>query len=264
MDDVRSQIPVKPRPRPARVIGVLNIIFGTVLLAYAVLMLAGTAFNGMVVGPHDDLERVLKDRAARGLDEQLDRLSALEAEAKAEQAKQIYRAERDRLERLGPKLPPQADIMLMSGRMGSMVAWTLVDAASGLVLNLLMVGAGVLLVQRVEWGRRLSVWVAGLKLVRLVVSQGIWLAVVVPALSRVIGQSVGDMMASQGGGPPPGMGNMTQLYAIIYSAWGVFMLVVGSIYPIVSLVVLSRPGVRAACESAEDRAQAIMREVATP
>jgi hypothetical protein len=116
------------------------------------------------------------------------------------------------------------------------------------------------LLQRVEWGRRLSLWVAGIKLVRLLILQTVFVIFVVPSFSRRLGEAVQETMSMQGGGMPAGMPNMTQAYAVIYTVMGIGMLVLGAIYPIVTLVVLNRPGVKAAGVPAEIRARQLMQE----
>jgi hypothetical protein len=257
-----APIPVRPRPRPVRTLGILNILFGAILLAYSWLMIGSFAFNGMSAGPAQALEAAIRDHAKVDHDAAIRRLGALERRASSEEVRDLYRAERLRREGEEPKVPPAAEMLLMGGRMRGMMAWTGIGAVLGLGLNLLLIASGVGLVQRVEWGRRLGLWAAGLKLPVVLVMQVLWLAWIVPSLSRAIGDSVGGMMSAQRGGMPAGMPNMTQLYAVIYTLWGVFVLVAGSIYPIILLVMLRRPGIRAACEPAGRRGRAMLLEAA--
>jgi hypothetical protein len=257
-----APFPVRPRPRPVKTLGVLNIVFGAILLAYSWLMIGGFAFNGMSAGPAQALEKAVRDQARIEHDETIRRLEALEQRASYEPARDLFRAERLRREEEEPRMPAAAEMIMMGSRMQGMMVWTGLGAVLGLGLNLLLIASGVGLVQRVEWGRRLGLWAAGLKMPLVVVMQLLWLVWIVPSLSRAIGESVGGMLNAQGGGMPANMPNMTQLYAVIYTLWGVFVLVAGSIYPIILLVMLRRPGLKAACEPAERRGRAMLMEAA--
>lgn len=262
MAEPKPSIPVRPRPKPVRTLGVLNIVLGAILLAYSWLMLGGMAFNGMSPGPTEALEEAVLAHAKVEHEETLRRLESLERRAEHDEAREVFRAERLRREERGPRVPPQAQMFLLSGQMRGMMAWTGLGAVLGLGLNLALIASGVGLVQRVEWGRRLGLWTAAVKLPVVVLMQVLWLAWVVPSLSRAVGEPVGDMMAAQRGGMPAGMPNMTQLYALIYSIWGIFVLLCGSAYPIILLVMLRRPGLKAACEPAARRGRAMLLEAA--
>ncbi|WP_169976115.1 hypothetical protein [Tautonia rosea] len=252
--------PIRPRPKPLRVIGTLNLLFGAVLVAVAWSMLGGMAFSGMTAEPYEGLKRALMLQAEREHQQKIATLEKREAAATSEDARRVFREERERRAALGPKLPPGSELVMMGSQMQSFGTWSVVNSATSLGINLLMIVAGAGLLQRVEWARRLSLWVAGIKLVRLLLLQTVFVVFVVPSFSRRLGEAVQETIAVQGGGLPAGMPSMTQIYAVTYTVMGVGMLILGAIYPIVMLVMLNRPGVKAASMPAEIRARQMMIE----
>ncbi len=119
-----------------------------------------------------------------------------------------------------------------------------IDAASGLVLNALMFATGIGLVNLRSWGARWWTWLAGAKIVRLVVVWGGFIVAVIPALSDGMGRYViGTMPFPQGRGPT--LADLTKIYAVANLILAVSMIALGSIYPAISLWLLGRPGVRA-------------------
>jgi hypothetical protein len=73
-------------------------------------------------------------------------------------------------------------------------------------------------------------------------------------MSERIGKFVGEMMIQQQqatGRPAPAgidLKNIVRVYNITYTIGAVAMIVFGSIYPAISLWLLTRPGARAACD----------------
>lgn len=260
MNEQRLEIPIRSRPKPVRTIGSLNMLFGTVLIGYAWTMFSSMAFSGMSIEPNRALERALGVMADREHRETLDRLAGLEASAKSEAAREVFREERLGKEEKGPTLRFEAQLVTSGMHLKTFATWSVFNYATAFVLNLLMIASGVGLLQRVEWGRKLGLWAAGAKLARLVIVYGFFMVLVVPPLSRELGEAVGGQLAAQGGGMPAGMPNMTQVYAVMYTAIGVSSIVLGAIYPIITLVMLAKPGVRAACAPADIRAKAILIE----
>jgi hypothetical protein len=90
--------------------------------------------------------------------------------------------------------------------------------------------------------------------VRLVLLYSFFALVVVPVLAQSMGKVAGEMMIQQqaaiGRPAPPGIDAqmLTRIYYITYTAGAVAMIAIGSIYPAVSLWLLTRPGARAACD----------------
>jgi hypothetical protein len=123
--------------------------------------------------------------------------------------------------------------------------WGVGDALSGLLVNILLVISGVGLVMRREWGRKWGIGVASVKIVRLLISWAFWIFVCVPIISKQIGGAMNEFIAQSARGKQPPF-SLEVVYAVIYSGYGVLMIVVGVIYPIVCLWLLTRPRVKAA------------------
>jgi nitrogen fixation/metabolism regulation signal transduction histidine kinase len=119
------------------------------------------------------------------------------------------------------------------------------DGVATLLLNALLIAAGVGLLAKKEWGRRLSLWTAGLKIAAAVVIQAYYLTVVVPDLSAGMATMVSGMVAQQA--DPAEAEQAKQMfgtvYSITYGGVAIMTLLLAIIYPIVSLTLLTRPRV---------------------
>jgi hypothetical protein len=118
--------------------------------------------------------------------------------------------------------------------------------------NVLMLISGVGLIRLREWGRKLAVWVAALKIVRLIVLYGIFIMVMVPIFVKLILDMFEEMAQSlpPGAGRPP-IAGMTTMFGTMFSVSAVAVMILGSIYPGIVLWLLTRPGVKAACNGRE-------------
>ena len=239
--------PTRPRPRPVKVIGWINLILGSALLLLNWPTLNSLAWSIGSSEASAALGEVADAYAEAQFESRMERLDALEAEAEFESSRSVYQEERRRLRENGPSPSPTARMMMLNQSMGNLGIWTVASTITAFLLTSAMIVAGVGLLQRLEWGRRLALWTSGIAIARQVVLQSIWLLLIVPGMSKAIGEQVEVAMAAQGAGGMPFGTSMTQLYVIIYSIWGLVALVIGSTYPAITLVVLTRPGARAAC-----------------
>jgi hypothetical protein len=126
--------------------------------------------------------------------------------------------------------------------------FTLVDVVTGGVLNFMMLASGIGLINVRRWGARLWTWTAWIKLVRLVLLWGFYIIAVTPSFSESMARSALAMMPKMGARGAPTLGDLTRVYATMNLVVAVFMMVFGAIYPILSLWMLGRPGVRVALE----------------
>ena len=96
-------------------------------------------------------------------------------------------------------------------------------------------------------------WTAVLKVVRLTSSYSVFIVAIVPVVAKNLGEMVVQMAAQQQGPLPAGPGGMpaatmlVRVYMVVYSVMGGGMIVLGSVYPLVVLWLLTRPGVKSAC-----------------
>lgn len=274
MDQAPGAERATPNPSLPKTIGTLNIVFGVMLLLCGggCLRVAGGVMSG---NPYLRLDPELTKEAAaemrRNFLEELRRREAATTD-KAEKAR--LREERERIEARPESLDTQVDFAKVNRgtRLFATYLWS--DVVTGPVLNLLMLIAGVGLVRLKGWGRALGVWVATLKIVRLVGLGVFLLAFVLPALNRGFDEFTDtdyvevpsakmreDQRQKQGGGVPgaqpvalspaetvKALKTMGYIWALLYTSFGV-------IYPLIALIVLTRPAVKAAVAPADELEQ---------
>jgi hypothetical protein len=259
MDPVVEADPALPRPRLVKTIGVLNLMIG------GWLFFCGTSCVNAVFPTFTTYEPIAID--ARTVQESYDQLrrdkinTLLDRERKAgnEAQRAKIRQERLAVEAEHQSVRDRIDFAAINAHLvwPSRTLW--IDVISGAVLNLLLLASGLGLIQRAEWGRRLGMVVAVLKVVRLIIIGTLLSLVVVPHLSKALesfaASNVGRELFQwtiekewkrQGRaptGPPPAPQEIVGFMGVI----GYAVLILGALYPIASLILLSRPGARAAC-----------------
>jgi hypothetical protein len=132
--------------------------------------------------------------------------------------------------------------------------YNFVDVATSMPLNIAMLVGGLGLLGLKSWGRTTSVWVAYIKLIRAVALLLFSVFVVAPMAMKALDKQFGQMGAQiqQQGGPGAAraagvMKTMTATTAAAMTGGYVFYYVCSAIYPVITLIVLAKPGVRAAC-----------------
>jgi hypothetical protein len=244
---------VVPNPGVPRTFGIMNIVFGVLLLLFglgsAAMMILGPTFMKQVQAQTQQAtEKAKAERAAR-----ISELKKKEDAAKSEEEKKELRIERQAAESV-PEPPDLSDVTnwgdMMSDPWYAGYYWT--EVSSGVLLNIAMIVAGAGLVAMAEWGRRLALGVAWLKILRLTAIMIITLVVILPMTTERT-KRMFDKMEAQiktKGGAGPGVGfsaSMSQATAVFGAVSSVGTAVLGSIYPALALWFLTRPGARAAC-----------------
>jgi hypothetical protein len=233
---------VAPNHRIPRVIGILNIVF---------------AANLMVCGLCSGFYVALMPRYLKAVE-------AMQANAQpgtAVPAKDASATPGGPAGPKGPMVQPVQNTIVMNGpelqSMGftdpRLRAFCWVESLSGIALNLIMLAAGIGLVSRRRWAPGLGVATAGAKVVRLVALYSFFALAIVPdfarAQARIFLEVIQKQQAQQGGTMPAAFTfeMLTKTNMIMYTVPAVGMILFGSIYPLVSIWLLTRPGVRAAC-----------------
>jgi hypothetical protein len=268
---------VLPKPLIPRTIGALNIAFGSILLLcgicsglYFLMISAMNPLANAATGTGG----VGKNAVAIGADPQAQRKADRDAEiAKLLEKEKAAESEgeKDDLKKQRLELEDQAELaemgqqsMAMFGLKDGVVKnYFLADVTTAGVLNVLMLIAGVGLVRLRAWGRKLGMWVAGLKVIRLLVVYSIFGAVVTPIMTKGVTdffnkaieiQERQNARRGQGGTPPPLLrqqqAQVGKSMAMMWTAYAVGFIVMGSIYPAIALWLLSSEGCRAACSTA--------------
>jgi hypothetical protein len=243
---------VAPNHRIPRVLGILNIVFAANIMVCGLCSGLTFVFGPSLARSTQDMQKKLTEGLkARRLAE-IEELKDKEKAAKTEAEIQELRERRAVLQAQANQvvvMPPDMSTMGLTDP--NVVAFAWVDLLTNLLLNVLMLVAGIGLVARRRWSPRLGVATASAKVVRLVLLYGFFALAIVPGLSRRMGQATAAMYAQQGGGGMPSFATsiefLTKTIMIEYSAFAAAMIVFGVIYPAASIWLLTRPGVREAC-----------------
>jgi hypothetical protein len=236
-------------------IGTLNVLFASVMMLCGACsgasMIMQVAMAPLTEGYQKAMQETMTEQAKKERQARIDALQAQEDAATTEEEKAQFAAQRQTLEQRPAPEIPMLD-MMAAYRGPQIVGYLVADFASGLVFNALLFASGIGLLAAKSWGRKLGVWVAALKIVRLVAVYGFAIIFVVPVFSQKMGEAMEKMttqIPQKPGGPPmPPMGQtIATVYGIGLSSGAVAMIIFGAIYPIIMLWVLTRPKVKVAC-----------------
>jgi hypothetical protein len=242
---------VVPNPQIPRTFGMMNIVFGGLLLLLGVGYLAFYVISPMFT--KQMVEEAHKQQAVKKAEREakITELKTKEGAAKTKEEKADLQAERENLEK--EIEPDVSDIIGFNMYSDTRLAiYYFSEVIAGILLNLLMLISGIGLLGLAEWARRLAVAVAWGKILR-------WVAIVIVAMVLVLPitmqkmqkmfDSIDQQTKARSGGraTPIPMGSLAQYAAIMGAVTVVFEAVVFSIYPGLSIWFLTRPRVRAAC-----------------
>jgi hypothetical protein len=244
---------VIPNPQAPKTLGILSIIFGSVLLLF------GTCQGFMIIfGPTFGrlMDTSLKDTQAQidaERQSELNRLKSRELAAESPEEKARIQSERQALE-ARPKVRIQTTSVAQSFdqfRDPVFMAYTWASTSTGLLLDVFMIVTGIGLLRLRPWGRTGSLWMAGLRIARVLFFSTISMLVIVPRtieLQRKQFQEIENQMKAQGQAPPPGlrMSEFSKISAAATYGGIIAYVVFAPIYPIILLVALNRPRVKAA------------------
>jgi hypothetical protein len=262
--------PSPPQPGLVKAVGILNLLIGGFLL------LCGGGCLYRVVPPllMNNPPRIEPDEAQNAAEEirrqMIADLQDLERSAPAEADRERYRKSRVELESKPPRLAEQVDFGKVNADLPWLSRYLWADLLSGPVLNLLLLVSGIGLILTKSWGRALALGTAGLKIARLAVLNGFLAVMVVPHLSEaadqfarsdfgatVVKHAMDQQAARQKGASAPAPAavqlSATDLVQVLRACgygYAAMNLCLGAIYPAVVLIVLTRPGARAACARA--------------
>lgn len=148
----------------------------------------------------------------------------------------------------------QMDPMIDSYQDPWIIGVVVADALTGIVLNVLLLAAGIGLLELRPRAWRWARTVALLKIPRLALFAGLYLFVVIPPFATAMG-NMAEAIVQAGapggaGGPPPGM--LSMIYHVTLAAMAVGTLLIGAGVAAVLYWLLGKPGVRAACAIASE------------
>jgi hypothetical protein len=245
---------VLPKPGIPKVFGFLNLVFGAALLLVGLGYIALAVLTPSFVRAAEANEKARLAAWPQQRAELIGRLKQQEEAAVSKEEREQFKAERLALE-TSPEPTPQLKMkpVFMSQLQETLpntVFW--VEVSAGVLFNLAMIAAGVGLVHLRPWGRRLSLWVAGLKVGRLAAMTALSVLVLIPMTTREIRQQYATAFTESNPDVRPAEArkladDTARIWALTSTATSVGLLVFGSIYPALTLAFLTRPGARAAC-----------------
>ena len=243
---------VVPNPQIPRTFGLLNIIFGVLML----LVGAGNA-TWFVMAPTftKAMEQQMAEQQAARKAQRETRIADLkrqEAAAKTEEEKQSLKVERETVQATTEPDPTAfGDLSGMNLLADPRLAiYYFSEVGTGILLNLLMIIAGAGLMAMAEWGRRLALGVAWLKILRWVAMTVVVLVLVLPITMERMNKAftkIDEQNRQAGRAVPMKMSELARISAITGAVFAVLGAVAGSIYPALTLWFLTRPRARAAC-----------------
>jgi len=226
--------------------GALNILFASLVLLFVVVQIGMTLLAPMLIDFAQSSVRVAQAKVEASRKQQIDALKADEAAAKTEEEKGRIQREIKAIE--ARPQPAGPDMKALMGQLDTPIvrAYTWTDIGTSLILNVLMLASGIGLLRLKERARRLAIWVGGLKLARLAALMLIQIVFILPLSTKMQQEMIAGMGAS--GAPNAQAMQMTaKMGAAAGVAMTLILSVLAMIWPIIMIVLLTRPGSRAAC-----------------
>jgi hypothetical protein len=247
MDDPPANEFVSPRPGLLRTIGILNVALGIPLLICGGIC-CYLSFPVLVASHPFQLDPAQTREVLVAIIHELDAPGT-----------QILDEERQALESRAKRFPKQVDFPKVNADLPWVSRYLWADVTTGPVASLLMVMSGVGLVRLRGWARGLAVWVAAFQVVRLAILSVLFVSVVIPRVGRIAetlgGSDLGATLFLELIERQKANGSMAvdldphefvQVASAVGRGFALLRLGLGSIYPVIVMVVLTRPAARAA------------------
>jgi hypothetical protein len=245
---------VVPNPQIPRTFGIMNIVFGGILLLFGVGSLVATLYGPKI---QKWMFRNVEKTAAAEKAEQKAKIADLkrqEAAAKTEKDKDALKAEREDLEKsVAADITTEMDDLANWNPTSDIriAVYTYSAEAAGILLNVLMIVAGIGLLRLSEPARKLAIWVAWLKIARWIALTIVTMVLILPITmertQKIFDKVQAQQKAQSGGRVVFPMGGFAQMMAVVGAISQIFYLVIASIYPALVIWFLTRPRTRAAC-----------------
>jgi hypothetical protein len=243
---------VVPNPQLPRSFGLMNIIFGSLLLLLALGLgfwyLYTPTFTRQM---QESVNKIEADRKAEH-DERIADLKKQEAEAKTQEERESLKEERASIEKkTGVSVVPFGDLSSMNAMSDKRIAaYYAIEVSAAVILNVLMIVSGAGLLGLAEWARRMAIVVAQLKILRWIAMTVALFVLVLPVSMEMAEKAVAAAQAqinAQGAAMPMPMSGFIRFGMIFAAVWHVFCAIVAFVYPALVWWYLSRPPARAAC-----------------
>lgn len=243
---------VLPKPGIPKTLGILNVIFGVLLVLFGICGL-----GGLLAAPalFDVIEKTAKEQKNNEEAKETANLKAIDdrlAAAKTDEEKKVIEDERTAAVAAKPR-PVQVDLSAATDVFKNKTIMTVnyAGAITGLVLHVVLLISGIGLIRLTPWGRSLGLTWAWLQLLQVVVVLAATLLYVLPANMVNTEKQIAKLeIQAKAEGAGPNEANALQLTKTMSSMaapLAVGQSLSGLIYPIILLILLSNKGARAAC-----------------
>jgi hypothetical protein len=247
---------VIPKPGIPRTLGILNIIFGVICLLWG-----GCQVTLVLVAPAvaDVADKALKSVETKQKEEHAASVKAAEEREKTATDPAAKKEAADEKARLIASPPKSQQPISMKESFEAFTdptikTYTLIQGGSEALANLLLVIAGIGLLRTAPWGLSMSLWLAGLQIVRVLVLAGVNWVYVYPESQKIAERQLAklEIKANEPGGNPALASSLQWSRAAMkmgpYQMIGIVL--AASTYPIITLCLLNTAGAAAACRPA--------------
>jgi hypothetical protein len=248
---------VVPNPGIPRTLGILNIIFGTILALAGCCLASFTAGMPMLIQFGQEAQKKVQADLAEQRKAELKKLDDQIAAAKTDEEKKPIEAEKAaEIARADLATPPDMSAITDLYKNPTIMGFNLTFYGSGFLMNLLLLISGIGLVKLASWSRTMALGLATLQLARIILLTGVCLIVVQPESIKATNKMISNLEAqaqAQGKGKAAPINPAQNLQAAkAMGMMGSFFIVgyalVASIYPIVTLILLNGSSAKAACQ----------------
>ncbi|WP_435015727.1 hypothetical protein TA3x_003278 [Tundrisphaera sp. TA3] len=244
---------ILPKPQIPKTLGILNIIFGVLLILVGSCLLGFTLIAPMTQQFAEQFHDQAKQQAEAKRQAQLKTLDEQIQAAATEEEKTILRDSQEDLRATPLAVPLKADLSQMEQfKHPTIRTYTFIQGGSGLLWDIALIISGIGLIRLKEWGRSLAFWLSGIQIVRIALLVAASFLFVAPVQKMFVDRQIAALEerieAKTALPQDPANLQMLKISAtttpITLAAYGLF----GVIYPIVSLILLNSAGARAACQ----------------
>ena len=241
-----------PSAPTVKTLGVVNIVVAALGLTIGMccmdlMGLLGPAAGQSIARSSTDLTK----GATRPIEKKVEAIKEQEEEAKTDEEKTALRRQRLRLQSQLKGMNVSMDVGAMNIRLDSpfYVAYYVYKLLMGVMLNILLLVAGIGLLRYADWARKLSVGAAIARIAHQVVLSAAYLGFLLPYITRQ------TILASANSKSPmmSAMGEMVKTNRVIYTILDLVFMGLSMIYPIVLIVLLNLEGTKRLCRAMKPR-----------
>lgn len=228
-------------PGVVKTLGTLNIVFGVGLMLCCTTCDAYLVAIPSLMSLVERQQQAVQEQLQARRDAEIQALRVQEEKAETAEEKAKARADRIATESLPLPNPPMAMVDVSAYGLDDprVRIHYAVEGVTCLLVNMLLLISGIGLLRLKNWGRRMAIQVAVLKIVRLALLAASLLLIVQPITNAKLAQAGARKPDAEQVEAMKNLQSFTSILLIPY-------LGVGSVYPGVLICLLTRPGARAA------------------